>query len=297
MKLSQGHHGTIVNGISRIGFMSGGKAARWVDEDMARTLTAKASGFIERNRARPFFLYLATHDIHVPRVPHGDFRGKSQCGLRCDAVQQFDYCVGQVASALARHGIAEETLLIVTSDNGPVVDDGYADGSVEALGSHRPAGRLRGGKYTVWEGGTRMPFIASWPARIKPKVSGALIGQVDLLATLGALAGLKPAEDAGPDSFNMAAALTGDSERGRESLVEQGGGLGLRRGQWKLVPAGESRGGAGGATGNTAATELFDLASDIGETKNVAGEHPGVVKEMSALLERVRGAGRSRPPR
>jgi arylsulfatase A-like enzyme len=298
MKLSAGHDGTIINGISRIGFMSGGKSARWVDTDIAKTITGKATAFIERNRANPFFLYFATHDIHVPRVPHDSFRNTSHCGLRCDAIQQFDSSVGQIIATLERLRIAGNTLLIVTSDNGPVVDDGYADGSVEALDGHKPAGPLRGGKYSLWEGGTRMPWIASWPARIQPKVSGALISQVDLVASFAALTGRKLPENAGPDSFNVLPALLGESQQGREFLVEQGGGLALRKGQWKLAPEKEPRGGGRAAQGNNSAaqTELYDLARDIGETKNVAGQNPAVVREMSALLEKVRAAGRSRPP-
>ena len=288
MKLSHGHDGTIVNGISRIGFMSGGKSARWVDEDMPKTLTGKAASFIEKNKANPFFLYFATHDIHVPRVPNDRFRGTSQCGLRCDAIQQLDWCAGQLMTTLDRLKLTGNTLVIFTSDNGPVVDDGYDDGSVEALGSHKPAGPLRGGKYSIYEGGTRMPFLASWPARIKPGVSDALISQVDLAASFASLAGRKPAEAAGPDSLDMLPALLGESRQGRDHLVEHAQGIALRKGSWKLIPA-------RGAQGKQAASslELFNLDGDIGETKNVAAANPEVVREMSALLEKVRTGGRS----
>jgi len=288
MKLSHGHDGTIVNGISRIGFMSGGKSARWVDEDMAQTLAGKAVSFMEKNRANPFFLYFATHDIHVPRVPHDRFRSASQCGLRCDAIQQLDWCAGQLLATLDRLKLTGNTLVIFTSDNGPVVDDGYDDGSVEALGSHKPAGPFRGGKYSIYEGGTRVPFLASWPARVKPGVSDALISQVDLSASFAALTGRPPAGAVGPDSLDVLPALLGESRKGRDHLVEHAQGIALRKGPWKLIPARAAQGKKAASS-----LELFNLDGDIGETKNVAAANPEVVREVSALLEKVRTGGRS----
>lgn len=297
MKLSNGHDGTIVNGISRIGFMTGGKSARWVDEDMSNTLSRKATGFIDRSKAQPFFLYLASHDIHVPRVPHDKFKGTSQCGVRCDAVQQLDTLVGDVMAKLEQAKLVENTLFIFTSDNGAVVDDGYADGSVENLNGHTPSGKLRGGKYSVYEGGTRLPFIARWPARIKPGVSDALIGQVDLVASCAALTGQKLGDDAAPDSFNVLPAMLGESKTGRDHIIEQGGPLAFRKGQWKLVPPRPA-----GAAGKKVAerqggptVELYNLAEDIGETKNLAERNPEKVQELTAQLGKLRSAGRSRP--
>ncbi len=297
MKPSHGHDQTIVNGISRIGYMTGGKAARWVDEDMADTITGKAVSFIERNRQHPFFLYFATHDIHVPRVPHARFRGTSGCGVRCDAVQQLDWCVGQVMAALDRNGLANNTLLIFTSDNGPVVDDGYADGSVENLNGHTPPGPLRGGKYSIYEAGTRIPFLARWPGRIRPGASDALVSQVDLLASLAALTGRDLPPEAAPDSFNALPALLGDSRTGRDHLVEQARGLGLRNKRWKFVTAASEPRRAAGLPELSADNEieLYEVSRDIGEKKNVAAQHPDVVRAMAAQLEKIRSAGRSRP--
>ena len=288
MKLSKGHDMTIVNGISRIGYMSGGKTARWDDEKIAETITSKATGFIERSKDKPFFLYFATHDIHVPRVPNDSFRNSSQCGLRCDAIQEFDWSVGQVMETLDRLKLANDTLLIVTSDNGPVVDDGYADGSVEKLNGHTPAGPLKGGKYSLYEGGTRLPFIARWPGRIKPGVSDALICQVDFLASFAALTGQPIDTEAGPDSFNVLPALLGESKKGRDHLVEHAQGLAIRKGDWKLIPK-QTQGK------NAIQQELYNLRGDLGETKNVAAENQEVVDEMTALFDKVRSAGRSRP--
>ncbi len=296
LKPSHGHDMTIVNGVSRIGYMTGGNAARWVDEDMADTITAKALSFIERNRRNPFFLYFATHDVHVPRVPSARFRGTSGCGIRCDAIQQLDWCVGQVMASLDKNGLANNTLLVFTSDNGPVVDDGYADGSVENLNGHTPPGPLRGGKYSIYEAGTRIPFLARWPGRIRPGLSNALVSQVDFLASLAALTGRELPPDAGPDSFNILPALLGDSRTGRDHLVEQARGIALRRGKWKLVPAAaEARGGAGLPTRETDnAVELYDVTADVGEKRDLAAQYPGVVRDMSAQLEKIRSSGRSR---
>jgi arylsulfatase A-like enzyme len=291
VKLSHGHDQTIVNGISRIGYMSGGKAARWVDEDMADTITRKAAAFIERNRERPFFLYFATHDIHVPRVPHARFKGTSPCGTRGDVIQQFDACVGELMKTLDQCGLARKTMIILSSDNGPVLDDGYADGAVQDLNGHAPAGPLKGGKYSIYEGGTRMPFIVRWPDRVKPGVSDALVCQVDLMASLAALAGKELPAEAGPDSFNVLPALLGESKQGRETLVEHAAGLGFRKGPWKYIPPG----GGPARRGQGAAEQLYNLADDLGETKNLAVEKGDLAKELAELLKKAREAGRTRP--
>jgi arylsulfatase A-like enzyme len=298
MHPSHGHDQAIVNGISRIGYMSGGRAARWVDEDMADTFTQKAVAFLERHRDRPFFLYFATHDIHVPRVPHPRFAGRSGMGPRGDAILQLDASVGAVLDALARLGLEEQTLVVFTSDNGPVVDDGYRDEAVEKLGNHRPAGPLRGGKYSAFDGGTRVPFLVRWPGRVAPGVSDALVGQVDLLSSLAALAGQPLAAEDAPDSLDVLPALLGRAATGRDDLVEHAGTLALVTPRWKYISPG---GGArlsretGIELGNDASAQLYDLGDDLGETTNVASAHPEVVRAMAARLETIRAAGRSRP--
>jgi arylsulfatase A-like enzyme len=279
MKLSKGHDNTIVNGISRIGFMSGGQKARWKDEEIADVLTRQAVSFVERNKDRPFFLYFATHDIHVPRVPGPRFAGKSGCGVRGDVIEEMDWSVGEVMAALDRAGVADNTLVIFTSDNGPVVDDGYADGAERDLNGHKPAGPLKGGKYQIFEGGTRVPFVARWPGRIKPGTSDALVCQVDFLASFTKLAGAERPSGAGPDSQDILPAILGENKTGRESLVEQGGGVmtALRKGNWKFVPRPQGK------------PELYDLSTDLAETKNLAAERPEVVREMRAELQKARG--------
>lgn len=295
---SHGHDQTIVNGISRIGYMTGGKAARWVDEDIADVLTSKAVGFMEQNKEKPFFLYFATHDIHVPRAPHSRFVGKSGCGIRGDVIVQFDWCVGQILEALDRLGIAEKTMVIVTSDNGPVVDDGYRDGSVKNLNGHKPAGPLRGGKYSAFEGGTRVPMVIRWPARIKTgTTSDAVTSQVDFLASFAALTGQQINKDDAPDSLNVLPALLGESATGREVVVEQAGVLAIVQGPWKYIEPGKGARvlvNTGTETGQAPQGQLFDLNNDQGETRNVVAEHPEKAQELAALLQKIRSEGRSR---
>ena len=298
MHPSHGHDMTIVNGISRIGYMSGGRSARWVDEDIADVLTATARAFIERHRDEPFFLYFATHDIHVPRVPHARFAGRSGLGPRGDVILQLDWAAGAILETLDRLKLADRTLVVFTSDNGPVVDDGYRDQAVEKLGGHRPTGPLRGGKYSAFDGGTRVPMIVRWPGRVKPGVSDALVDQVDFLASFAALTGQALARDDAPDSFDVRGALLGTSPTGRDSLVEQGGALSLIAGRWKLISPREGpkvHPETAIELGNDPQPQLYDLSVDLGERQNVAAEHPEVVRELSARLARIREDGRSRP--
>jgi arylsulfatase A-like enzyme len=290
------HYGTIVDGLSRIGYMSGGKAARWVDDKIADVLTGKAVSFIQQNRAHPFFLYLATHDIHVPRVPAARFVGKTGLGPRGDAILEFDWTVGEILGTLDRLGLAKDTLVILTSDNGPVVNDGYLDGSDEKLGDHKPAGPWRGGKYSAFDGGTRVPFIVRWPGRAKQGVSAALIDQVDLLSSLADLAGQQVPPDAAPDSFNVLPALLGQSKQARDHLVEHASALSLMVGEWKVIePKRGAARTAGNETGNLLQPQLYNLAQDPGEKNNLASQYPERVKAMLARLEQLRKAGRSRP--
>ena len=293
---SHGHDQTIINGISRIGYMTGGKSALWVDEDMADVLTRKAKRFIEEHASGPFFLYFATHDIHVPRVPNARFVGKTEMGPRGDAIAELDWCVGEILETLDRRGLANDTLIIFSSDNGPVVDDGYRDDAVRKLGGHRPAGPLRGGKYSAFEGGTRVPFLVRWPARVKPAVSTALVCQIDLLASLAALVGRKLGDDDAPDSFDVLTALLGTSATGRDHLVEHAAVLSLRQGPWKLIEAGKGPrvlANTNTETGQAGALQLYNLEEDLGETKNVAAQHPDRVQKMHGLLDAIRHGTRS----
>lgn len=284
VKTTHGHDNTIVNGIGRIGFMKGGKSALWVDQDLADTITKEAVQFIERNKNTPFFLYFATNDIHVPRDPHQRFVGRSGCGLRGDVTMQMDDSLRQIMQALKKAGLENDTLLIFTSDNGPVVDDGYADGAVRDLNGHKPAGPLRGGKYKIFEGGTRLPCIAWWPGKIKPGISDALVNHLDIAPSLAELAGCKLPGGAFPDGTDQLAALLGRSPHGRDVLVEhqmRNDALALRQGSYKFIlnenlpPKERSQSGPG---------VLFDLKSDLGETKDISSQKPQIAEKMAERL-------------
>lgn len=304
MKLTQGHDGTIVDGISRIGFMTGGKAARWVDEDMAATFTGKAVKFIEGHKDKPFLLYFTPSDIHVPRAPGKDFAGKNSCGVRCDVISQLDWSVGQVLDALHRLGLEENTLVLFTSDNGPVVNDGYDDGADRKLDGHKPAGPWRGGKYSIQEGGTRMPMIVQWKGYVQHGVSDALVSQVDLLASVAALVHQPTPKG---DGENMLPALLGQSKQGRASLVEEADVLAIVEGKWKLIdrtqhpgntlrtrPAQESPSDANAMrfwaqpAYPTAPLELYDLSTDPYERHNLAAQQPELVQRLQRQLAAIR---------
>jgi len=288
-KSSHGHNNSVINGIGRIGYMAGGKAALWDDETMADEFVKQAGKFIATNKDEPFFLYFSSQDIHVPRVPHPRFRGKSELTYRGDAMVQLDWSAGQILKMLDEHGLKENTIVIFSSDNGPVYDDGYQDGTTvkprsgEVDRGHDGSGPYRGGKYQIFEGGTRVPLIIRWPARIKPGTSEALVSQIDFLASFAALLGVELPEDAAIDSQNRLQALLGEDPVGNTYLVEEARGLALRKGKWKLLAGKRKRGNAGG--------RLYDLDADVGERNDVADEHPEMVKEMSAVLNSIRKRG------
>jgi arylsulfatase A-like enzyme len=299
----QQHSDVILNGISRIGYMTGGKSALWTDEDIADTITRRAVQFIEANRERPFFLNFGTHDPHVPRAPHPRFRGKSGCGIRGDAVVEIDWCVGEIMATLDRLQLRDNTLVIFTSDNGPVLFDGYFDKSDEEQNGHQPAGGLRGWKYLVYEGACRVPLIARWPAQIKPRVSNQMFNLVDLLATVAAITDQDLPRSAAPDSLDLSRVLLGKTKRDlRDHTVLHGisGALALRQGDWKYIPAnakGEASGMGRGANPHDTRFEqsriteplLFNLAKDPAETTNVIRDHPKTAAQLAARLEKIKG--------
>ncbi len=294
MQASHGHDQTIVDGIGRIGYMSGGKAARWKDEDRADLFVAKAEKFIEQNRGHPFFLYFAAHDPHVPRVPHPRFAGKSGCGVRGDVIVQFDWCVGEIMKTLNRLNLATNTLVLLSSDNGPVVDDGYRDGAAKNLNGHKPAGALRGGKYSNFEGGTRVPMIARWTQHIQPATSDALVCQVDFLASFAALTGQKLAPGDGRDSQNQLAALLGETKKGRDELIEHARALAVRDGNWKYIEPNKGpkiQVATDTELGTDPNGQLYNLANDLGETNNLHAQQPAKSKKLLEQLSATRNSG------
>jgi len=302
MDWSHGHNSTIHNGISRIGFYTGGHAARFRDEDLSDKWVEQSIDWIEANRENPFFLFFSSHDLHVPRIVHERFQGSTSLGPRGDAIAELDWCVGELIKTLERLELAENTLVVFCSDNGPVMDDGYKDDAIEKQGSHRPAGPYQGGKYNVYEGGTRTPFITYWPGQISPGESDALVCTIDLAASCAALAGASLPQEACLDSFNLADALLGKKgANGRDHLIQQdngqGGNYGFRVGNWKLLRHDSKR------TKNTSLRlqgrqvnqyQLFNLKTDPSESTNVINENQEIASQMKKQLEALIAAGRSR---
>jgi arylsulfatase A-like enzyme len=301
-----GHNNTIVNGVGRIGYMTGGKMARWTDEEMPLTFLEKAKQYMRENKDKPFFLFYSLTEPHVPRVPSTMFKGKSGLGFRGDAILQMDWSVGQIMNELKALNLDKNTIVIFSSDNGPVLDDGYEDGAVTQLNGHTPWGPLRGGKYSVLEAGTRVPFILSWPGKIAPKVSDALVCQMDLIRSFSAFFKQSiPAEECS-DSENIWNALIGKSQTGRNTLIEQGANLGLIQGNtgqsqaslaliqgdWKFIPPNNGPTNTNPKltnieTGNSPKPQLYNLKEDVGERNNLAEKHPEKVKEMEVLLKKI----------
>ena len=293
MKFHHGHDMSIVNGVSRIGYMRGGEAALWVDEDMADVFLEKAVSFVEKNKDGPFFLYYAFHQPHVPRLPHPRFVGSTGLGPRGDAIAEMDWCVGEMLDALDRCGLKEDTIVVFSSDNGPVLNDGYYDEAVELCGDHRPAGPLRGGKYSMYDGGTRVPFIVSWPGSVEIGESDALVSQVDFFASFADLAGVSLDADAGPDSVDVLDALLGQSDEGRAEIVLEGiqARTVLRQGDWVFIPPHQGppvNTNVNIETGNSPVPQLYYLADDIGQIENMASIHPDVAERMADRLREIR---------
>ncbi|WP_316749364.1 arylsulfatase [Pedobacter gandavensis] len=283
-----GHDNTIVNGIGRIGFMSGGHSARWVDEEISTTFLTTAKNYMRENADRPFFLYLPLTEPHVPRMPATMFKGKSGLGYRGDAILQLDWTVGQILDEVEALGIKENTIIVFSSDNGPVLNDGYQDGAVTQRNGHLPAGVLRGTKGSVFEAGTRVPFMISGPNIAKGKVSDALIGQIDLLASFSKLLKQNVPVGEAKDSQDLWSTLIGATKTGREIYVEHSECLALVKGNWKYIEPNDGvpyRKSTDTETGNSPEPQLYNLRDDIGEKNNLAKKFPDKLKELQKLLQ------------
>ena len=277
MTANQGHADSVVNGIGRIGFQKGSKGAYWIDEDMADRFNEKALDYVRSavSENKPFFLYYALHQPHCPRVPNSRFVGESPCGPRGDVIVEADWQVGEMLNLLRELNIEEDTIVIMTSDNGYVLNDGYNDQAEELnkKSGHTPGGILRGGKYSRYDGGMHVPFILQWKGTVTPGVSDAVVCQIDFLASFAKLTGVEIPQ--GTDSLDTLDTLLGRCEEGREELVlEALRKLSFRSGQWYFVPT--EKGG-----------ELFDLSSDPSQKTDVAKENPQRVKAMSERLQEI----------
>lgn len=294
LKPSHGHDMSIVNGISRIGYMKGGGKALWKDENIADSIAVHAANFIGQHKDEPFFMYLCTNDVHVPRYPHERFRGKSPMGLRGEAILQFDWTVGQVMAALKENGLDKNTIVIVTSDNGPVLDDGYLDNAVELSGDHKPAGPFRGGKYSLFEAGNTVPFIVYNPCvKKKRSTSDALVSQMDFVSSFASMVGTEVPAGMAPDSQDHLSTLFGKDVNDRDYVISMAinRSLEIRNAEWKYItPVKNGRKVMSSTkieTGYDSAPQLYNLKNDAGETSNVADQNPAIVNELSSILKSI----------
>ncbi len=294
-KADKQHSNTIVNGVSRIGYMKGGEQALWVDEEFPNVLTGKAKKFINEHKNKPFFLFFSYHDIHVPRLPNKKFVGASSMGPRGDVIAQMDWITGEVMNEIKKLGLDENTLIIFTSDNGPVLNDGYDDKAVELLGNHKPAGPFRGGKYSAYEGGTRVPTIIRWNKTIKPKVSNALVSQVDFYASIAALLNQPLADNEAIDSENLINTFLGKTEKGREYLLEESYTFSLRKDEWKYIEPFPSNANLPNFMANKGveggfkhSPQLYNVKVDNGERNDLSSQQPNLLKEMSLKISQIK---------
>lgn len=300
MKLlpSQGHDQSIINGIPRIGYMKGGKSALWKDEDLADNITQKATDFIVKNQKQPFFLYFGTNDIHVPRVPHERFQGKSGMGSRGDAILSFDYSVGRILSILDSLGIADNTIVIITSDNGPVLDDGYQDKAVELVGKHQPMNQMRAGKYSIYEGGTKVPCIIRWNKGMKNsgEINNGLISQIDFFASFASFLNYKIKKGDATDSRNYMKLLQNRTKKGVPFVIQQNlnNTLSIIKNNWKLIEPSDAAPiefWTKTELGNNPEYQLFNLKTDPSEQQNIAENHKETVIELMTLLDKEKEKG------
>jgi len=288
------HSDAITNGVSRIGNQTGGKSAMWIDEEFPSVLYEKATQFIDKNKDNPFFLLFSFHDIHVPRLPNKQFQGKTTMGSRGDAIVQMDWMTGQVMKKLESLGLDKNTLIIFTSDNGPVLNDGYEDGAVEKLGNHKPGGVFKGGKYSSFEAGTRVPMITYWPGTIKAGVSDALISQIDYFASLGKLVNGTIAKGDAFDSEDHLNALLNANKPARKMLLEEGYTLAIRNNNFKYIaPISKkqvfpnwikNKGVEGGVT---LEPQLFNLSNDFGEQVDIALKNKDLVTKFQSQIDSI----------
>ena len=290
MKWHHGHNSSIVNGIPRIGYVSGGASANWSDVDLADHFLDKAQTYVKSHKENPFFLYYALNQPHVPRTPNPRFVGKSGMGPRGDVILEADYCVGEIIKTLREEGVLDNTFIVFSSDNGPVLNDGYYDDAVEKLGNHKPNGPLRGGKYSLLEAGTRVPFFTYWKEQIKPQVSDALVCQIDLLESIAKLVNIDVKKT---DSQELIDVFTGKSAKGRTNLViEANTKTAFRQGDWIMIPpySGDSiLEEVNIEMGNDKEFQLYNLKKDIGQKNNLAKAQPKKLKEMMKNFELIRG--------
>jgi arylsulfatase A-like enzyme len=285
------HDKTIINGISRIGWMKGGKSAEWVDEDFPTVMTEKANTFISNNQAKPFFLFFSFHDIHVPRLPNKRFKNATNMGVRGDAIVQMDWITGEVVNHLKSLDLLDNTLIIFTSDNGAVLTDGYDDDALKLIGDHKANGVYNGGKYSAFEGGTRVPFIVYYPEKVKPGVSDSLTSQIDIYASVAQLLNIELNNDEAIDSKNKLNGLFNANEKARDELIEETPfTLSIRENNWKYIRPVKRipkfiKSKKNINSGTAKDVQLYNLDKDPSEQSNLAHKHPDIVARLEQKIQ------------
>ena len=283
-----GHNGSIVNGVPRIGFMKGGEKAKWSDIDMADEFLDQAKNYINKVKDNPFFLFYSLQQPHVPRTPHPRFEGMSGMGPRGDAIVEADWCIGELYNHLEQNNLLENTIIIISSDNGPVLNDGYYDDAIEKLGMHTPSGNLRGGKYSLFEAGTRVPFITYWKGKIIPSVSNEMVSQIDFLNSIASLIGSDIRSNDGNDLANV---FFENKGKGRnELIIEAQTKTAFRKDNWALIPPYNGPNISVNVNielGNSSYYQLYNLENDISQQNNLALKNPKKLKEMIRSYEAI----------
>ena len=290
MKWHHGHNDAIVNGVPRIGYMKGGEKAKWSDIDMADEFINKAKEYLDTVKDKPFFLFYSLQQPHVPRTPHPRFVGTSGMGPRGDVIKEADWCIGEMYNYLEENGILENTIILISSDNGPVLNDGYFDDAVEKLGDHTPAGKLRGGKYSLFEAGTRVPFITYWKGKIKPQVSNELVTQIDFLESFSSLIG---SDIKSKDGIDLSDVFFRNKGQGRtEFVLEATSRTAFRQNNWVMIPPYKGspfNESVNIEVGNSKKYLLFNLDTDTSQEYDLSDEYPDKLKEMIKRYGEITG--------
>ena len=290
MMWHHGHNSAIVNGVPRIGYMKGGEKAKWSDIDMADKFLDEAKKYINKVKDKPFFLFYTLQQPHVPRTPHPRFEGSSGMGPRGDVIKEADWCIGELYDHLEENNLLENTIIIISSDNGPVLNDGYFDDAVEKLGDHTPAGELRGGKYSLFEAGTRVPFITYWKGKTKPQVSDEIVSQIDFLNSFSTIVG---SEINSKDGVDLSDVFFKNIGNGRNDLIiEAIKRTALRSGNWAMIPpynGPEKNTNVNIELGNSKEYKLFNLKNDLSQKNNLAKSNPEKLQEMINIYSKIIG--------
>ena len=260
-------------------------APDFIDDQCLTRFTDKAIEWMRRERDKPFFVYLPYTSPHYPVCPLPEFHGKGDCGGYGEFMIETDHHVGRILTFLQEAGVDEDTMVIFSSDNGP---ENSWKARIEEFG-HDSSSIYRGGKRDIYEGGHRVPFFVRWPGGIKQpgRQCDALVGQVDLLATIAEIAGTNLPDNAGEDSQSFAAVLTDpEAKHQRQPLINHGSGgrFSVTDGTWKLIMAHRKK-----------SIELYDLAKDPGEDSDIAAGHPEIVKRLTTAITKIVVEGRTTP--